>query len=247
MAKKLSESPLFMTDNGKTKFRVNHRNTFGLNYGLPANGGTCPGATLGGGGCLDVRDGLKRPTCYMAKVTQIYKAVGARLQQNTDLLVGKTIAEMEDVLRKMVQAFVDNNDRQHWFMRLHYSGDFFSTDYAQAWVTVIKEFPEVRFWVYTRSFDVVEYLVDCENLTVFMSVDPVNKDRALVIYQRFREKPNLGMAWLGPGAPVDHRWVVCPETSGVIANTNESGACARCRLCVDRFRSKVRNIQFALH
>lgn len=238
---------LYMSDNGKTKFRSNHRNTFGLNFGLPANGGTCPGATLGKGGCLDVRDGLKRPTCYMAKVTQIYKAVGAKLQFNTDLLANKSTEEMKDVMRRTVQAFVDENDRSAWFVRMHYSGDFFSADYARAWADVINEFPEVRFWVYTRSHDMVQFLVDCKNLTVFMSVDPVNKDQCLAIYEQYRDKPNLGLAWLGPDAPVDHRWVVCPETSGVVKNTKDQGACARCRLCIDRYKSKVRNIQFQIH
>lgn len=236
-----------MSINGKTKFSSNHRNTFGLNFGLPENGGTCPGATLGKGGCLEVRDGLKRPTCYMAKITQIYQAVGPKLQFNTDLLTGKSAEEMKGVMRRTVQSFVAENDREAWYVRMHYSGDFFSAEYAKAWSDVINEFPEVRFWVYTRSHDMIQFLVDCKNLTVFMSLDPVNKDQCLATYEQYKDKPNLGLAWLGPNAPVDHRWVVCPETSGVIKSTKEQGACARCRLCVDRYKSKVRNIQFQLH
>ena len=236
-----------MSDNGKTKFRPNHRNTFGLNFGLPENGGTCPGATSGSGGCLGVREGGKRMTCYMAKVVQIYKGVGPKLQLNTDLLAGRTQAQMEDVIQRSVQAFVDKNDRSAWFMRLHYSGDFFSADYARAWAAAITKFPDVRFWVYTRSHDMVQFLVGCSNLTVFLSVDPVNKDEALRVYEQYREQPNLGMAWMGPDAPSDHRWVKCPEITGVLKNTPDSGACARCRLCVDRYKSKVRNIQFQLH
>src|ERR1017187_133807 len=75
-----------LAGNRKTKFSSNHRNTFGLNFGLPINGGTCPGATSGAGGCLNIRDGCKRETCYMAKVTQIYKAVANTLQVNTDMV-----------------------------------------------------------------------------------------------------------------------------------------------------------------
>src|SRR4051812_7210748 len=97
-------SSLFLTDNSKTKFKKNHRNTFGLMYGLPENGGTCPGATEGKGGCLEIRDGNKRPTCYMAKVVQIYKAVGTRLTENTEALVGKSLEEMESVLTDTVEA-----------------------------------------------------------------------------------------------------------------------------------------------
>ncbi len=241
------DSIFYLSDNSKTKFRPNHRNTFGLNFGLPENGGTCPGATEGPGGCLDIRDGRKRPTCYMSKVTQIYKGVAKVLQENTALVKDKSFEDLVLTIRASVKAFTENNEEKDWCFRLHYSGDFFSVDYAKAWSQVISEFPKVKFWVYTRSFNLVQYLIDRTNLTLFLSLDPVNEKSGLIVYEQFKDRPNLGLAWLGKKVPAGHRWVTCPETSGVIKNTKDKGACARCRLCIDRYKTKVKNINFLIH
>ena len=236
-----------LATNRKTKFGPNHKNTFGLTFGLPINGGTCPGATSGTGGCLNVRDGCKRETCYMAKVTQIYKAVAHTLQVNTDMVRGKSYDEMVTVIRATIKSFTEKNLEAKWYFRLHYSGDFFSEDYAKAWAQVIGEFPRVKFWVYTRSFNVVPYLIDRTNITVYLSIDPVNMDEGSRLYEKYIERANLGLAWLGNEKPAKYRWVTCPETSGILKNTNEQGTCAKCRLCIDRYKSKVKNIQFTIH
>jgi hypothetical protein len=80
-----------------------------------------------------------------------------------------------------------------------------------------------------------------------LSVDPVNKDKGLELYKTYEERPNIGLAWLGENEPDTVRWVTCPETSGILKNTKDQGACARCRLCIDRYKSKVRNIKFLIH
>lgn len=241
---------LKLTHNGKTKFWKNHKNTFGLSYGLPENGGTCPGATTGQGGCLDVRDGLKRPTCYMAKITQIYKAVGNVLRENTAQVSGKTIEEIKTVCRETIQAFILKSKGEDLYFRLHYSGDFFSKEYTQAWAEIIAEFPDVQFWVYTRSDEHAELLLGIKNLTLFLSCDPVNFDKMLAIYERNKDNhPNIGMAWLGVNAPdpAKYRWVKCPEITGKVKNTDEVGACSKCRLCVDNYKIRVKNIEFPYH
>lgn len=217
-------------------------------YGLPENGGTCPGATLGKGGCLEVRDGNKRPTCYMAKITQIYKAVGTTLAKNTDLLADKSIEDMEELLTEMVTEFKKKNKNQNLFFRIHYSGDFFSTDYAKAWSNTIKKFPEVQFWVYSRSHDYAKHFVDNKNLTFYFSVDPVNAAEGKKKYDQFAHLPNFGMAMMSNDAQIEGiKFVTCPETSGVIKNMPEAGACSKCRLCVDNYTTKVRHIRFKIH
>lgn len=245
---------LKLTDNSKVKFKANHKNTFGLMYGLPENGGTCPGATTGNGGCLYIRDGLKRETCYMAKITAIYKQVGVVLADNTASLQGKTIEEMTDVCRATIQEFIRKNGNELLYFRLHYSGDFFSVEYAQAWATVIKEFPDVKFWVYTRSFredfNCVHALLGIPNLTLFLSCDPSNYEAAFTLYDQLKDTHNnLGLAWLGDNAPdKEHfRWVTCPEVSGKVKNTKDAGACSKCRLCVDNYKIRVKNIHFPIH
>jgi len=240
---------LKLTDNRKTSFKKNQFNTFGLMYGLPENGGTCPGATTGDGGCLDVRDGLKRQTCYMAKIVAIYKSVGNVLAANTALLTGKTVDEMEVVCKETVEAFIKKSKGTDLFFRLHYSGDFFSKEYTEAWARVIAQFPQVRFWVYTRSHDMIDPLLGLDNITVFLSCDPSNFDKAKKVFEDKKEKhKNLGMAFMGNDAPEaeKHRWVKCPEITGKV-NNETAGACSKCRLCVDNYKVRVKNIQFPIH
>ena len=241
---------LTLSDNSKVKFRPNHRNTFGLNFGLPKDGGTCPGATTGMGGCLDVRIGKKRETCYMAKITQIYKAVGEVLDKNTKLLMGKSYEEMVTVLTNTFQNFVDNNDRKFWCFRLFYSGDCFSEDLARALVTVCGEFPAVKFWMYTRSFEFVPILVTAPNIAVYLSIDPVNKEAGVKLYEELQPKyKNIGLAYLGEPKGIDDiKFVKCPETHGKISNTDKRGACSVCKLCFTYTdRIQLRNIAFRQH
>jgi hypothetical protein len=242
-------STLKPSNNSKVRFIPNHNNTFGLTHGSPKNGGTCIGATCGPGGCLDIRDGLKRQTCYVSKIVQIYKNVGKVLTSNSELLVGKTQPEMTELLIRTFQTFKDNNKKENWYYRLHWAGDFFSEDYARAMVEACSTFPEIRFWVYTRSFDFVPILVEASNLAVYLSLDPVNKDKGLKIYEELRYRyNNVGVAFMGPRDVTNIKFINCPETHGKIENTKDKGACAKCKLCFTYTdKIQLRNIAFSLH
>jgi len=242
------------SDNSKVKFRTSHYNTFGLNFGLLSDGGTCPGATQGAGGCLDVRTGKKRETCYMAKVVQIYKAVGTILDNNTKLIKDKPKEEITQVLINTFQNFVDRNEKKYWFYRITYSGDIVSREFAEALVEACTRFPEVKFWLYTRSFTkqypYADILVKAPNLAVYLSLDPVNKLEGLEVYNRLKDKfNNIGLAHLSEPVNIDNvKFVPCPETYGKISNTAKRGACAACRLCFTyNDKIKLRAIKFKLH
>lgn len=235
--------------NGKTKSYKTHKNAFGLNYGAVESGGTCPGSTVGKGGCCNVPDGHKRQTCYVAKITQIYPSVGKILDDNTELLKNKSYEEMIVILKDSVEEFRKLDKGRSPYLRLHWSGDFFSKTYALAWVKTIKDFPDVRFWAYTRTIDVVPLFAGIPNMSLYISADPVNKDKALEMFERYKSFPNIGISFMGDSAPTDDgmRWVTCPETSGKLKNTSERGACAKCRLCIDNYKTRLRNIQFLIH
>mgnify|MGYP007007274511 CR=1 FL=1 len=129
-----------------------------------------------------------------------------------------------------------------------------SVAYAEAWAMVIREFPQVRFWVYTRSFrpgyNCTDPLMGLTNLTLFLSCDPNNIQDAKAVYDKNKEFfPGLGLAWMGDTDPNIEgvKFVVCPETSGKVKSTADKGACAKCRLCVDNFKKRVCNIRFLIH
>lgn len=63
--------------------------------------------------------------------------------------------------------------------RWHVSGDIFSRDHAQWIANVCNNSPEVRHWIYTRSFFAVPLLTaQAKNLTVNISADADNLDLA---------------------------------------------------------------------
>lgn len=240
---------LHLAHNGKTKFYKSHNNTVGLMFGRPAQGGTCPGSTLGCGGCLEVKDGRKNMTCYMKKLVIAYPALGPTLTGNTDLLVGKTESQMVEVLTATVEAFKKKDKGRAPFFRLHYSGDFFSKTYAQAWTKVIRAYPDIHFWTYTRSIDLVPFLVGIPNFSVYISSDPVNREKAIKMYQKYEKThKNLGICMMSDTEEIPGiKFVTCPETSGKLKNTPERGACAKCRMCINNYQTRIRNIRFIIH
>jgi len=189
----------------------------------------------------------------MEKIVRIYKSAGERLKRNTSQLrkAGKDRKKLEALLTEMVQKFVDENEEKDWYFRLHYSGDFYSKEYAQAWAKVIRKFPKVKFWAYTRSFQFVKYLIREKNLSIYLSTDSENWKVAVPLYKQFRRwYKNIGIAWLGHTMlpPKQLRFAKCPETFGKLSNHPAQGACSRCRICCEpRGDQPLRNVVFKYH
>lgn len=238
-------SVLKLTNNSKVRFYDGHNNTFSLRQGSPEDGGTCPMATAGPGGCLAV--------CYDKNLRKLYKNYAKVEDVNTELVKSGSVEDMENVIRNSVLMWRISDEENIPYFRIHTGGDFFSEEYAQVWAKVIEEFPEVRFWVYTRSLFAVPILAKCKNLTLYLSCDPVNKDNVLEVYEQFRNYPNVAIAWMGNDVPeqiVNDRTVLqCPEVTGNLKNTKDQGACSRCRACIDRplKTGNMRHIQFPIH
>lgn len=232
---------LKLSDNSKVNFFTGHKNTFGLNYGLPTNGGTCPGATVGKGGCCENKNGNKE-TCYVAGLCKRYINVPKNLQNNTDLVLNKTEQELHPILRNTVLKFLLNGGHKAQYFRLHWSGDFFNEAYAKAWVKVMREFPYVKFWAYTRSFEFIPILLEANNLALYLSIDPINKNEALILYEKYKDKKNLGLAYMGSDAIEGIKFIPCPELSKKVKN------CGACKLCMTHTSNiKLRNIRFKIH
>jgi hypothetical protein len=244
---------LNLSDNRKTKFFAEHKNTFGLRAGLPEHGGTCPGATQGEGGCMWARTENGDPTCYAAKLRKIYPNYGKTEDHNSTMLKEASFEEKVDILRNTVIKFLLNGGFKKQYFRLHMGGDFFNEEYARAWKHVIEEWPNVKFWTYTRSMFAVPILADCKNLALYLSCDPVNISEVRETYRKFKEYPNIAVAWMGNDFKSedfdDRNYMVCPEVAKKLKSTKTEGACSRCRACIDRplKTGKLRHIQFPIH
>lgn len=200
-------------------------------FGLPSGKAySCPGATS-----------ICERVCYAGKIEKVRKAVMAMMLSNWEQLRNASYAEMVILLREMISDFHAECERKNGdkSFRIHWDGDFFSADYARAWATVIREFPDIQFWAYTRTYSVVSELVDIDNLSLYLSVDRDNLELAKATRKEF---PSVKWAFLSqtfedgkkemlemgnkPGA-------ACPELTGQIPliSTN-GGACITCQLCV---------------
>lgn len=62
--------------------------------------------------------------------------------------------------------------------RIHVSGDFFSTQYIQEWIKIIKTCPQTKFYAYTHSWNnpellpILNKLKALPNMQLFASIDP---------------------------------------------------------------------------
>ena len=201
-------------------------NTFGLPSGKAYS---CPGATS-----------VCETVCYAGKLEKVYKGVRENLLHNWNLLKDATTDEAYALLREMVDDFVNDCERRGapMLFRIHWDGDFFNKDYTKAWRRVIKDTPEVTYWVYTRSDWAVPMLKGIENLTVYFSTDTENAKAAA----RLRKKHGTLLATLGAtfkDADEATRTITgrpsgrCPENTGQMPLiAPEGSACVRCDLCV---------------
>lgn len=206
------------------------RNSFGLPSGV-----SCPGRTKF---C---------ESCYAANTEQS-KGVLTAMEHNYRLLLeAETVAGMTVLIREMIGRYLAQcralrlpaADR---VFRIHWDGDFFSTDYARAWANVITGCPGIAFWTYTRSFglpvNVVPILSGIPNLALYLSVDEQN----VIDAQPYANVFTVNFAFSAAdyeharllSARLNGQAVKCPENAGKMPlMSNGRGACVDCRLCVD--------------
>lgn len=207
---------------------------FPNSFGLPA-GETCPGATA-----------FCDAYCYAVDTegrTNVYR----NMQTNLGILRDKTTEEMYALLSEMMSEYrvlVEKHGiaPHEDVFRIHWDGDFFSVEYAQAWREVILENPATKFWVYTRSFrdpvNVVPTLYGLPNLALYLSVDEGNADDAIAVRTDY---PKILMAFCAEDQYQAEevakyvgktRTTVCPENIGKLALMSDGqGACITCMLC----------------
>ena len=193
-------------------------------FGLPAGREySCPAATSV---CTRI--------CYAGKLEKIYKGVRENLLHNWNYLKDADLDRMVELLEESITAF--EKECEKWEakkdFRIHWDGDFFNGTYTLAWATVIKNHPDVQFWVYTRVEAAAYQLHDIENLTLYFSSDTENFEAATRVasagirlaglHDTFGQVKDLLLS-------IGERAAVCPEQRGQI---KLEGACTSCRICL---------------
>ncbi len=212
-----------VSPNGKTPTIAN---TFGLPSGKAYS---CPGATS-----------VCEKICYAGKLEKVYKGVKDVLLNNWEQLRNADQLQMEALLYQMIDEFdkdcVKRNAEK--LFRIHWDGDFFNETYTHAWKNVIKAFPAIQFWVYTRSDFAVPILSDVDNLALYFSTDDDNWELA----SQLKKDNGVKLAYLANNFAmgkermlqiVTKAAIPCPENAKKLPLISDKGsACVTCGQCV---------------
>ena len=114
------------------------------NFGIPAfrseaGESTCPNAGACAAGCY------ARQGAYVWPAVRAASEARYQLTKDTDAF--KTAMAKEFVRINRLAA----RDAKQLVIRIHDSGDFYSWPYFLAWIDIMKQFPEVVFYAYTKQ------------------------------------------------------------------------------------------------
>ena len=212
-----------VSPNGKT---ATIANTFGLPSGKAYS---CPMATS-----------VCETICYAGKLEKVFKGVRATLLHNWELLKDADYLTMYTLIHEMITDFTKDCEKRgaDKLFRIHWDGDFFSEEYAEAWRDVICDFPDVQFWAYTRSSFAVPILKDIPKLGFYFSTDEANKELATEL----KSEHGVKLAYLAKTFEVgkndfkaiqEKAAVPCPENNKKLPMISQKGsACVTCSQCV---------------
>ena len=177
--------------------------------------------------------------CYAGKLEKIYPSVRNNLLHNWTLLTNTDRDGQYLLIKEMIDEFEEECNKRGAAkeFRIHWDGDFFTSDYTSAWASVVGASKDISFWVYTRVPDAARTLAGISNLAVYFSADMDNKHhvpelmghgvKIAFLAETFAEgKDNVKKLRGVPGA-------ACPENSKQIPLiTTSGGACHTCGLCI---------------
>jgi len=212
---------------GPQKISIRNKSAFSIPAG-PEFG--CPGATKA---CEE---------CYAQKKRHMWPMVQKAFAENWKLL---TKLEVNQETEKAAKAIIKQMRKNAELFRIYESGDFHSQWAVDVWAEVVRQKQEVKFWAYTRSFDLnFTKLTRHKNFALWASTDEYNIAKAKKFVRRFR-KSGVKYAY----GPWEHD-VELPENSFACPATSKKmetlGACEKCKLCVIKRRTK-KHVVFLKH
>jgi hypothetical protein len=212
-----------VTPNGK---QASIANTFGLPAGKSYS---CPGATS-----------VCESVCYAGRLEKVFPTVKKNLLHNWELLRNADNDTMVRLLDEMILEFIADCEKRNAekLFRIHWDGDFFNDTYTNAWKTIITNYPEIQFWVYTRVRSAALILNGIDNLSLYYSTDSENK----AIGVELKNTHSIRLAYLAKNFAIGQAdmkelfnkpGAKCPENLKAIPLISQKGsACATCKLCI---------------
>lgn len=198
-------------------------------FSLPAGHNySCPGATE-----------YCEAICYAGKLEKIFKGFRDNVMHNWDILKDMSGPDMMHALDVVVGQFRIQcekwNAPKHF--RIHADGDFFNADYTMAWINVMRAYPDVQFWVYTRVANsaVMIHKAALSNCSLYFSADPVNVNIAVMLNKLYGINVAMVANTFDEGKALipDIKASRCPENNKSIPLISSKGsACEVCGLCI---------------
>jgi len=176
---------------------------------------TCPGSTKC---CRDI--------CYAKGQERLYHHVVPKYR--AAMYEVAQSSKFKDIISAALTIEILSTDIRA--LRIHESGDFFSQDYLDTWVSIIKSFSQVSFWAYTKSYMLnFKEALKLKNLNLRYSIDPTT------IY---RPKQNMPLSIVANKKPIG--FITCPS----VLSKGHAVKCVRdCRICLDT----KKNVHFLPH
>lgn len=122
----------------QTNSKLSSSNVYTYAFNLPAID-TCPGA------------GICREYCFAAAEQRRYPS--ARAHRLESLLLSKSEEFIPTMLSELDKLRILHRGirNTHFAVRIHASGDFYSPEYINKWLTIIEMRPGIQFYAYTKS------------------------------------------------------------------------------------------------
>ena len=154
-------------------------NAWPLPAGPVERGGSCPGSTAACVNCYGAGLETYSPPFQRGAVSNLdalrhlYDCGGVRLVSRALVAVVRHSEQAQRAYGVVAPAF-----------RWHSDGDVFAAWYARAIVRAVDATPGVEHWVYTRSLGLVGILAKARGLSLYVSADRFNVDRAARVAAR---------------------------------------------------------------
>jgi|TARA_R110002020_G_scaffold140728_2_gene312418 hypothetical protein len=193
--------------------------------------------------------------CYAASLERFLPTVRNALEHNWQVIEPHlhSYAKLVELLNPIIEESVSqklkrNVPPEKWTFRWFWDGEIPSAAFAKAMSVLARKHPLVKFWVYTRNFDVVKHL-KAENLYVYLSTDIDNWEWAKETKKSNRNVMYAfnGLTWADTQQVAElceePKGLRCPELTGRIDLVQWSeettaqgkqigeGACTACEYC----------------
>ena len=113
-------------------------------FSLPACATCCPNAGKCKEGCYAKKGRMACPTAQNA------------YYENYDMVVDGSLWKQLDAEITVLECKAEREHKQ-LRIRVHDSGDFFSVEYANRWMDVMRNHPDVVFYAYTKMVNMFKY------------------------------------------------------------------------------------------